>query len=370
MTSVYLDYNATTPLRPSVKTALVSLLNEVGNPSSIHQHGRTSRKHLEKTRQILSTVFGCGPHEVTFTSGATEANNQILRGFEGTVIMSAIEHSSVRNVRSDARICPVDKNGVLDLESLDRLLSEIEWPVLVAVMFANNETGVVQPLTDVISLVKKREKAWVHCDVVQGLGKITTDFRTLGADTYSLSGHKIGGPSGSGAMIHKEGFPLKPLIGGGGQERFMRSGTPNILGIVGLGIALEDCFKDNWKDIERLRNKMEADIKAICPHATIFGASVHRLPNTSCFTMPGVRNDTQAINFDLAKISLSAGSACSSGTVKPSSVLLAMGVSEEEALSAIRVSLGWETTQKEIEIFIDQWAKIYHRCRNEGEQKQ
>jgi cysteine desulfurase len=356
----YLDYNATAPLRLEAKEAIVKVMEDIGNASSIHWYGRQVRQTVESARQVIADYFGVSSARVVFTSGATESNNFALKGFKGIVITSAIEHDSVLTPRPDSLICSVDSNGLVDLSHLEALLQQQTGPVLVSIMAANNETGVIQPLEHVRTLCDTYQ-AWLHCDATQAIGKGLFDWQRLNCDLISCSSHKIGGPSGMGALIIQEKLPLFPLLRGGGQERSFRAGTENILGIVGFARALEVCQHDDWSQIQQWRNQIEETLIKHYPDVTVFGSKVPRLPNTTNLTMPNVPNALQVMNFDLAGIALSAGAACSSGKVKPSHVLKAMGVADHLAQSSIRISLGWKTIAQDVQQFIKTWQEIYHR---------
>ena len=359
----YLDYNATAPVRPVVIEAMREVLERTGNPSSVHRFGREARRALERARAAVAALVGAAPAQVVFTSGGTEANNQALRSARGPVVVSAIEHDSVLAAVPDAQRIPVDGDGNIDLGRLERMRAALA-PDLVSVMLANNETGVIQPVREVVELARGHG-ARVHCDAVQGGGKLAIDMAALGVDLLTLSAHKFGGPQGVGALVVGEGVEPDALLHGGGQERRWRPGTENLPGIVGFGRACELAMGDNdwWERTGALRDRLETRIAALAPAARVFGRSATRLPNTSCLTMPGVGNQTQLIEFDLAGIAVSTGSACSSGKVGPSHVLAAMGIEPAEAASAIRVSLGWASTAEEVERFVDAWSRLYVRTR-------
>jgi cysteine desulfurase len=359
----YLDYNATAPVRPVVIEAMREVLERTGNPSSVHRFGREARRALERAREAVAALVGAAPAQVVFTSGGTEANNQALRSARGPVVVSAIEHDSVLAAVPDAQRIPVDGDGNIDLGRLERMRAALA-PDLVSVMLANNETGVIQPVREVVELARGHG-ARVHCDAVQGGGKLAIDMAALGVDLLTLSAHKFGGPQGVGALVVGEGVEPDALLHGGGQERRWRPGTENLPGIVGFGRACELAMGDNdwWERTGALRDRLETRIAALAPAARVFGRSATRLPNTSCLTMPGVGNQTQLIEFDLAGIAVSTGSACSSGKVGPSHVLAAMGIEPAEAASAIRVSLGWASTAEEVERFVDAWSRLYVRTR-------
>jgi cysteine desulfurase len=355
----YLDYNATAPVRPEVVGAMRNALERTGNPSSVHGFGRAARSSLEQAREAVAAMVGAAPHRVVFTSGGTEANNQALCSARGTTVASAVEHESVLTVATD--LAAVDEDGRVDLV---RLAEQLAWrpPALVSVMLANNETGVLQPIGEVVE-VARRHGVVVHCDAAQAGGKLSIDMAGLGVDLLTLSAHKLGGPQGVGALVVGEAIEPAALLSGGGQERRWRPGTENLPGIVGFGRACELAMADvGWcRRIGALRDRLEVEIRVIAPAARVFGGAAERLANTSCVTMPGVSNQTQLIEFDLAGIAVSTGSACSSGKVGPSHVLAAMGVDPAEAGTAIRVSLGWASTSDDIDRFVAAWHGLYAR---------
>jgi cysteine desulfurase len=359
----YLDYNATAPVRPAVIEAMLEALERVGNPSSVHRFGREARRALERAREQVAAMVGATPAQVVFTSGGTEANNQALRGVRGAVAVSAIEHDSVLGAVPDAARVPVDSEGRIDLAALERELAQAA-PALVSVMLANNETGVIQPVREVVARAR-HHGARAHCDAVQAGGKLAIDIERLGVDCLTLSAHKFGGPQGVGALVVGKRLELEPLLRGGGQERRSRPGTENLPGIVGFGRACELAMADAdwWRRTAALRDGLEARLIALAPGARVFGSGAERLPNTSCISMPGVSNQTQLIEFDLAGIAVSTGSACSSGKVGPSHVLAAMGVDPAAAASAIRVSFGWASTAEDVDRLVDTWGRLYARTR-------
>jgi cysteine desulfurase len=314
-------------------------------------------------------MVGAGPAQVVFTSGGTEANNQALRGVAGPVVVSAVEHDSVLAAVPDAERAGVDREGRVDLARLDQQLGRVA-PALVSVMLANNETGVLQPVREAAD-VARRHGVLVHCDAVQAGGKLAVDIGGLGADFLTLSAHKLGGPQGVGALVVGAGIEPAALLRGGGQERRWRPGTENLPGIVGFARACELAIADtDWpRRTAALRDRLEARIVAIAPGARIFGRGAERLPNTSCVSMPGVSNQTQLIELDLAGIAVSTGSACSSGKVGPSHVLAAMGVGPAEAATAIRVSLGWASATEDVERLVEVWGRLYARTRRAEPQK-
>jgi cysteine desulfurase len=359
----YLDYNATAPVKPAVVEIMAEALERTGNPSSVHRFGREARSALERARESVAAMVGAAPAQVVFTSGGTEANNQALRGFSGAVVVSSVEHDSVLAAAPDGERAVVDREGRVDLARLDRQLASMA-PALVSVMLANNETGVLQPVREVVD-VARRHGARVHCDAVQAGGKVPINVAALGADLLTLSAHKLGGPQGVGALVLGPGIEPAALLRGGGQERRWRPGTENLPGIAGFGRACELAIGDtDWpRRTGALRDRLEARIAAIAPAARVLGGGAPRLPNTSCLTMPGVGNQTQLIEFDLAGIAVSTGSACSSGKVGPSHVLAAMGVEPAEAATAIRVSFGWASTADDVERLVEVWSRLYARTR-------
>jgi cysteine desulfurase len=359
----YLDYNATAPVRPAVVETMRATLERTGNPSSVHRFGREARRALEHAREAVAAMLGAAPDQVVFTSGGTEANNQALRSAQGPVVVSAIEHDSVLAAVPDAARIPVDAEGRVDLAALEQMLAGLA-PQLVSVMLANNETGVIQPVREVVEIARGHG-ARVHCDAVQAGGKLAIDMAALGADLLTLSAHKFGGPQGVGALVVRKGLEPDALLRGGGQERRWRPGTENLPGIAGFGRACELAMADaDWRErTAALRDHFETRIAQLAPAMRVFGLGAERLPNTSCLTMPGVSNHTQLIEFDLAGIAVSTGSACSSGKVGPSHVLAAMGVDADQAASAVRISLGWASIPDDVDRFVDAWGRLYVRTR-------
>jgi cysteine desulfurase len=314
---------------------------------------------VDAARRQVAALAGALPAEVVFTSGGTEANNMALAGSgRRRVLVSAIEHESVLRAVPDAEIVPVDGEGVLDVAALERKLAASDEPALVSVMFANNETGVLQPIAEVVRVARKAG-ALVHCDAVQGAGKVPVDLHGIGIDYLSLAAHKLGGPTGIGALVVRADAPFVSNRFGGGQEANRRAGTENLSGIVGFGAAAEAAR--GGLDVSGLRDRLEASLRAIAPHARVFGAGAQRLPNTTYISMPGVAAETQVMALDLAGVCVSAGSACSSGKVHRSAVLAAMGIEDAKAGSAIRISFGWNSQTDDIERLIAAWRDLYVR---------
>jgi cysteine desulfurase len=368
---IYLDWNATTPLRPEARDAMIAAWNLSGNPSSVHAEGRQARGLVEQARATIAGAVGALPRNVVFTSGGTEANALALTpglrrgsGFPvKRLFVSAIEHASVltggRFPAETASTVGVTRAGVLDLERL-RAALEGGPPALVSVMLANNETGAVQPVVEAGELVHSFG-GLLHVDAIQAFGKIPFDINAMNADLVTLSAHKIGGPKGVGALILAEGLQApEPLLRGGGQERGRRAGTENVAGIAGFGAAAKVTMAVQKKDafrLENLRNRLENGLRQT-PDVIVFADGVARLPNTTLFTVPGLKAETAVIGFDLAGIAVSSGSACSSGKVQPSHVLEAMGFGPDLAEGAVRLSLGWSTSNADVDCCLEAWRKL------------
>ncbi len=361
----YLDHNATTPLRDAAKEAMACAIEVTGNASSVHRFGRDQRKIIEDARQQVANLADVSPANVIFTSGGSEANNTVLRGIAtSTRITSTIEHASVLDADSAAIRIDVDGNGLFDLDALQATLGDLDAPALVSVMAANNETGVIQPIAKIAQIVREHDGR-LHVDAIQWAGKLPLFELTVLADAVTISAHKLGGPQGVGAIIVRDGVPFEPIVKGGGQERRRRAGTENAIGIAGFGAACEAAALDqaHYAELVTFRDKIEADLGA---QARVYGDKATRLNNTTCIGMPGVSAETQVMAFDLAGIAISAGSACSSGKVEPSHVLIAMGIDHDEAAEAVRVSLGWSSTMQDAERFIDVWQSLRSRTASEA----
>jgi cysteine desulfurase len=361
--SIYLDYNATAPVCPAAREAVTAALSLVGNPSSVHRAGNAARRLLEGARDAVRTLVRLPTADIVLTSGGTEANNLSLLGLDRDLIVSDIEHESVlgaARLRQRTKRIGVDSQGRIDLQSLKRTLEDVRSPAILSVMLANNETGVIQPVKEAAQLARDHG-VLVHCDAVQGPGKIPLDMEELGVDLLSLSAHKFGGPMGVGALVVREGAPVSPRQVGGGQEGFRRAGTQNVPGIAGFCAAIEALSID--AEMQQRRDELEERCRAL--GAVVIADRVPRLPNTSCLSMPGVPSKTQVMAFDLSGIAVSAGAACSSGKVETSHVLIAMGVPPEIASTAIRVSLGPANGEHDIGAFVDTWARINDRAGRE-----
>src|SRR5437868_877875 len=368
---VYLDWNATAPLRPEARQAMAAAWDLVGNPSSVHAEGRHARRLVEDARSVIASAVGAPARNVVFTSGGTEANALALtpglRRAAGLpvqrLLASAIEHASVlaggRFAAGTIQTIGVTRTGILDLDCLRALLAGGP-PALVSVMLANNETGAVQPIAEAAEIVHSAG-GLLHVDAIQAFGKIPFDINVMNADLVTLSAHKIGGPKGVGALVLAEGvLGLEPLLRGGGQELRRRAGTENVAGIAGFGAAAKAAMEALESDairLESLRNRLEEGLGQT-KGVMVFSDDVPRLPNTTLFTVPGLRAETAVIGFDLAGIAVSSGSACSSGKVQPSHVLEALGFGGELANGAVRLSLGWSTSEAAIDRCLEAWRKL------------
>lgn len=371
---VYFDYNATAPVRAQAARAMADAFACPGNASSVHAEVRAARMAIEAARGQLARLVGAAPANVTFTSGGTEANNLALApglhraGSERRptrLMVSAIEHPAVLNGHRFAAdkvdLIPVLPSGVVDLAGFRSMLDMVEEgeTMLVSVMLANNETGVVQPVSAIAELVHARG-GLMHTDAVQAAGKIPLDLGALGVDLLSLSAHKVGGPQGVGALVTAQDIVCQPLVRGGGQEGNRRGGTENMIGIIGFGVAADVALGrlDDMAACAGLRDRLEAAMLKMAPQAVVIGRGEQRLPNTLCLGVPGANAETLVIAMDLAGVAISSGSACSSGKVAASHVLKAMHVAPDLAKGALRVSLGWDTSETEIETFLSVWKDV------------
>jgi cysteine desulfurase len=396
----YLDHNATSPLRPEARAAMERAVEIGGNASAIHRAGRAARAVVDRAREQVARLVNASENDVVFTSGGTESNALALWGavqgvadpgtaavmaaragqpriksgaaIPGAVarlLVSAIEHDSVLNTaaaiaeRTGAKCVhvPVTRDGVVDLEALEELLSQDGGRALVAVMAANNETGVVQPIEDVIALARNAN-ALSLVDAVQACAKVAIDCSALGADYVTLSAHKFGGSQGAGALVMKTNAPFAPQMPGG-QEKGRRAGTENVVGIAGFGAAAACAANDDLSHTASLRDRFETELRHRFPEAVIFGESAVRLANTSNFAIPGLAAETAVIALDLAGVMVSSGAACSSGKVRQSHVLVAMGVPRELASCGLRVSFGWNSQDADINSALDALDRLAARMR-------
>lgn len=375
---IYADHNATSPLRPEARSAMLAALDLGANPSSVHAAGRAARRTLETARQQVGRAIGGAAKDIVFTSGGTEANALALMGaarqlgHKCTLFLSGLEHAAVRDHAALAGVdtvsIPATPDGLIDLAALSAALDAHDadrgMPLL-ALMLANNETGVIQPVAEAGAMMRAHG-GLIHCDGVQALGKIPVNVTLLGVDYLALSAHKCGGPAGVGALWVRPGAPLKPLQLGGGQERSLRSGTENLAGIAGFGAAAEasEAALHEFEALSAHRDRMETRLIAAGAH--IFGQDAPRLSNTSCFAFEGFASETQVMALDLAGICISAGAACSSGKVSRSGVLSAMGASDALASATIRTSFGWSTQPGDFDALATAWIAASARLDRVG----
>jgi cysteine desulfurase len=374
---IYLDHNATTPLRPAARKAVLDAYECCGNASSVHQAGRAARARIENAREAVARLAACEPSDIVFTSGGSEANALGLRGAiagaaeagnrVARLMISAVEHDSVRaNAAALAESTPglklheipVSADGKVLLSALREMLIHGKGRVLLSVMAANNETGVLQDVPQIAKILKQEggAEALLHVDAVQAAGRVAWSFG--GADYITFSAHKMGGPQGAGALIVRQSAPLLPQIAGSGQELGRRAGTENVAAISGFGAVAEERMPDQ----KALRDGFETELKKLAPGVVIFGESAERLPNTSNFAIPGLSSETALIALDLDGVAVSSGAACSSGKVRPSHVLAAMGVPEHLARCAIRVSFGWSNQQSDVDAALESLQRLLARC--------
>jgi cysteine desulfurase len=370
MNSVYLDHNATAPIRPEALDAITAALAAGGNPSSVHAVGRAARARMELARSHVGKLIGAPASTVVFTSGGTEANalaiESAVAGGSRRLLVSAIEHDAVLETAKASgalvELLPVRGDGRLDLEALaDRLggCDAADGQPFVALMLANNETGVIQPVAEAAVLVREAG-GWLHVDAVQAAGRIAIDSRALGADTLAISSHKLGGPGGAGALTFGPRANLVRRLHGGGQERGRRAGTENVAGLAGFGAAAEAALRDLDAAAAQAVWRDAAEAALVAAGAVAIGGQAPRLPNTLSIAAPGFPAELQVMTLDLAGVMVSAGSACSSGKVKASHVLLAMGL-DQFAGAAIRVSGGWSTEARDWNQMVEAWITAYDR---------
>ena len=367
MSRIYLDYNATAPLRPEARDALLAAL-DIGNPSSVHEEGRKARALVEAARADVARLVGAPAETVIFTSGGTEACNLALglrqapAGEIKRLLVSAIEHSAVLAAAKESGLpveeLPVTPDGVLDLAALDAALAD-DTPALVCVMLANNETGVIQPIAEVAAKTRAHGSL-LFCDGVQAAGKIDINLFALGVDALSLSGHKLGAPMGVGALVTRPAVVVPPQLIGGGQELGRRAGSENISGIAAFAAAARAAMRDleAFADLADRRDEMEAALQAAQAQLVVYGKGAPRLANTSCFALSGLNAETLVMAMDLAGISVSAGSACSSGKVSRSHVLAAMQAEPHISKGVLRVSLGWQSRAEDTQKLVNEWSKL------------
>ena len=375
MSAVYLDYNASGLVRPEVQEIMATALADNGNPSAVHAAGRRARARVETARAQVAELVGADPSGVIFGSGGTEANAQAIlsalaAGCE-RLIVCATEHPCVVEAAmasgKSVKALPVDERGVIDLVKLGQLLNQTGGRAVVAIHHANNESGVIQPIAEAARMVRAA-KGWLHVDAIQSAGKIAVDINRLGADSLTLSAHKLGGPQGVGALVMREGASAIRILHGAGQERGLRAGTENVPGIAGFGVAA-DCAALDLTAVEAhrvWRDEAEAAVEAA--GAVVMGKGAPRLPNTLFFAVPDWDSPQQLITLDLDGVMVSAGSACSSGKTKPSRAILAMG-RMDLATGGVRVSGGWGTTEADWVRFAEAWVKAYGRQRERAAER-
>ncbi len=376
---IYLDYAATTPILDEVLEAMLPYQRELfGNPSSVYAAGRAAKKGLEEAREQVAEAVGGLPSEIIFTGGGTEADNLALKGAAFThrsrgnhIVTTSIEHHAVLHSaewleRQGFRVTflPVDRNGMVDLAALESSLTN--QTILVSVMLANNEVGTIQPLAEVAKIVKERSKALLHTDAVQGLGKIPIDISEYGFDMASFAAHKLGGPKGVGALWIRHKTVIQPISHGGGQERGMRSGTPNVAGMIGFGAAAKIAAREVAREAARLaplRDRLQASILEAISSVEVNAGGAPRLPGTLSICIRGVEGESLLLMLDSKGIAASSGSACASGSLDPSHVLMAMGIPPEMAHGSLRFSMGRGTTEQDVQAAVKALAEVVERLR-------
>ena len=367
---IYLDHNATSPMKPQIIDLVTETMKQGGNASAVYKQGRNARRVVELAREQVAALVGVNENQVVFNAGATEANNTLFHHFSGRrVWATTIEHPSVKAFIDEDSFIPVTPDGVVDMDALAQMLETQAAPDLVSVMMVNNETGAIQSVEEIARMVKKHNpQAYVHTDATQATGRLPVDFGKLQVDYLSLSSHKIAGPQGVGALIFAPGTEPQSYMLGAGQEKRMRAGTENVPGIAGFGLAAEMAVTglEKYAALAGLRDELEARIADQVPEAKIFGMNAPRVSNTTSLCYTGMNSKSQLMNMDLAGVACSSGAACSSGTSKGSAVLRAMGASEEEATSTLRVSMGWNTTKDDVEGFWKAWFAMVQRCRQKN----
>jgi len=369
--SVYLDHAATTPMFDVAIAAMNTSLRKLGNPSSLHTEGRSTRKDVEDAREKIAQAIDCQPSEIIFTGSGTEANNAAIKGLfwhsdKKVILISSIEHHAVLDPahwlveHEGAQLIeiPVTSDGVIDLEYVKKIVADRGSEIaLISVMHSNNETGVIQPIAD---LVKIAGDIPVHCDAVQSFTKVPLSFKQLGLFSMTISGHKVGGPLGIGALILRRAVEIPALLHGGGQERDIRSGTLNAPSIVALAAAVEAKLY-NAADVASLRDAFEAGVLAVRPDAVINGKSADRLPGISNITFPGTQSDSLLLLMDSQKVSCSTGAACTAGVHRPSHVLMAMGLTDVVSQSSLRFSFGSTNSQADVDYALSVLPDVIER---------
>lgn len=363
---VYLDWNATAPLRAEAREATIAALDSIGNPSSVHGEGRAVRKIVERARDEVAALVGAKASEVVFTSGATESLSTVLCAGWASIVASGVEHDAVlaaaRGSASRLIECPVSLDGVIDRDGFAAAVAAAgaDGSALACVQLANNETGVIQPVRELAEIARGHNAA-VLVDGAQGPGRVDVDCTRLGCDFLAISAHKFGGPKGVGALVIRNGRSLRPRVIGGGQEQRRRAGTENVPGIAGFGAAARMAkteLASGQRTMRALRDRFEARVQSLVPGAFVVASATDRLPNTTCLAIPGTRAETLLMRLDLAGIAVSSGSACSSGKIGASHVLIAMGLAPEVARSAVRISIGPTTREADIDRLLAELGAI------------
>lgn len=353
-------------MHPKVGHLIMDIMSETGNGSATHCAGQRAAMHIERAREQIAAAVNTRPAQVIFTSCATESINTILKTFKGErILASTAEHAAILDCgHAEMENVPVTPDGIIDLDALESSLKREPHAKLLNIIMVNNETGVINPVKEAVALAHQYGTL-VHVDAVQALGKTPVDFKDLGADYMSLSSHKFGGPQGVGCFIFASKKPVRPLLVGGKQEKKQRAGTSNTAGIAGMGLAAEIATSNiaRYDELSSWRGDLETQISNALDGITINGENASRVGNTSSLTCRGITNTVQMLSLDLEKICVSGGSACSSGVAKPSHVLTAMGLNENDALATIRISMGWNTTRDDVDNFISQYIKIITRLR-------
>ncbi len=357
--SVYLDYNATTPLREEAKISMLEVMGPPYNSSSVHFYGRKAKCYLDEARDSVATLVNANSDQIIFTSGGTEANTLMMHS-ANLPLISSIEHEAIIQSSHNPTFLDVNGSGQVQLNQVESKILKIK-PDILSVMWANNETGVIQPIME-IAEISNNYNVHIHCDAIQAVGKIEIDFKLSGLDSLAISSHKIGGPSGVGALVVSNPLKLNPIIRGGGQERGFRSGTENLPGIVGFGAAARKTLSEvkAFRNMLKKQRQFEKKIKNNLPEIIIMGENVERLPNTTCVYMPYLSSEAQVIALDLEGFAVSAGSACSSGKIKESHVLNAMGA-DWASKNSIRISSGWQNSENDLEKLAQAYIELYKR---------
>ncbi|MBI4030279.1 MAG: cysteine desulfurase [Proteobacteria bacterium] len=371
---LYFDYNATALIRPAVTDLMRDIMARPGNASAAHGFGRLARACVEKAREQVAALCAVHSNQVVFNSGATEANNTVLKAFAGgRILVSAIEHASMLEFDANAERIPVMPDGTIDMAAFEKMLDDGPAPALISVMMVNNETGAMQPVEQLARFAKKKfPSVFFHTDAVQAAGKMKIDMPALQIDYLSLSAHKIGGPQGVGALVVSPGARPAKLLYGSGQERRQRAGTENVAGIAGFGLAAEMAGGSiaEYANLAAWRNRLERGMKGIAPDLVIYSENAPRAANVTAFSIPGVAAQTILMGLDLEGIGVSRGTACGSGAVKPSHVIQAMAGADAPPDGALRISLGWGTREEEIDIFLSAFEKVASRADGRNAKKE